>query len=161
MGHLQKNEKKKTKRKNINQHNGVVVEHCPIRAFEPPGHIRRFWLLAFIVLCCHLHFLDVCVHSYILYIPVVMLKTILKNSCILSYQSDLSSSRAKNKALGLAGQADILIGHLHNFDTIMVKFWMAIVENCMENGQWPVTAILSSVQYAEVLNQMCALRSKS
>ena len=49
-------------------------------------------------------------------------------------------SRAKNKALGLAGQAEILIGHLYN---LMVKFWVAIVESCTENGQWPA-AILSS-----------------
>ena len=41
--------------------------------------------------------------------------------------------RAKNKALGLAGQAEILIGHLYNLIQSW-SFWVAIVENCTENG---------------------------
>ena len=51
--------------------------------------------------------------------------------------------RAENIAFGLAGHAEILIGHLYNLIQIIIKFWVAIVENCIENGQWPA-AILSS-----------------
>ena len=44
--------------------------------------------------------------------------------------------RAENKASSLAGRTEILIGHLYtiNFDTIMIKFWVAMIENCTENG---------------------------
>ena len=54
-------------------------------------------------------------------------------------------NRAKNKALGLAGQAEILIGYLYNLIQSRSTFWVAIVENCTENGQWPA-AILSSAE---------------
>ena len=60
-------------------------------------------------------------------------------------------SRVENKASGLAGLSEILNGHLYNlmqarsnferpsvqFDANKIKFWVAIVENCTENGQWP------------------------
>ena len=61
-----------------------------------------------------------------------------------NHKVDRVCSRAKNKVWGLAGQAEILIGHLYNLMQTWSNFWVAIVENCMENGQWPA-AILSSV----------------
>ena len=48
--------------------------------------------------------------------------------------------RAKNKALGLAGQVEVLIGHLYNHG----QFFGGHCRNCAENGQWPA-AVLSSV----------------
>ena len=56
-----------------------------------------------------------------------------------------TSGRAKNKASGLGGQAEILIGHLYNLIQSWSNFWMTIVENCMES-HWPA-AILSSEWY--------------
>ena len=55
--------------------------------------------------------------------------------------------RAKNKALGLAGQAEIMIGHLYNLIQSWTKFWVAIVENCTENGQWPAAILSSTHQF--------------
>ena len=43
----------------------------------------------------------------------------------------------QNKALGLAGQAEVLIGHLYNLIQSWSNFWVAIAENCTESGQWP------------------------
>ena len=66
-------------------------------------------------------------------------------SCTLVnlYPNSVFEGRAKNKAL--AGQAEILIGHLYNLIQSWSHFWVAIVENCTVNGQWPA-AILSSVR---------------
>ena len=55
----------------------------------------------------------------------------------------MNDGSAKNKVLGLAGQAEILIGYLYNLIQSWSNFWVAIVENCTENGQWPAV-ILSS-----------------
>ena len=66
--------------------------------------------------------------------------------------------RAKNKALGLAGHAEILIGHLYSLIQSWSNFWVAIVENCTENGQWPA-AILSSasMQASSTPSLLCTL----
>ena len=53
----------------------------------------------------------------------------------------MPACRAENKTLSLAGQTEILIGHLY---TIMIKVWVAIVANCTENGLGPAV-IFSSV----------------
>ena len=49
----------------------------------------------------------------------------------------LQRSRAKIKALGLAGQAEILIGHLHNLIQSWSNFWVAIAKTArkMASGQ--------------------------
>ena len=67
--------------------------------------------------------------------------------------------RAKNKALGLAGQAEILIGHLYNLIQSWSNFWVAMVENCTQNGQWPA-AILSSVAGLSTLVMLLATASQ-
>ena len=47
-------------------------------------------------------------------------------------------SDAKNKALGLAGQTETLIGHLYNFDTIMGKL---LGGHCRKlHRKWPVAS---------------------
>ena len=55
----------------------------------------------------------------------------------------LEMSRAENKTSGLAGQIEIFDWPSVQVDTIMIKFWAAIVENCTENGHGPA-AIFSS-----------------
>ena len=57
-----------------------------------------------------------------------------------------SLCRAINKVLGLAGQAEILIGHLYNLIQSWSHFLVAIVENCTENGQWPAATLSSAVR---------------
>ena len=54
----------------------------------------------------------------------------------------VDASRAKNKALGLAGQAEILIGHPYNLIQSWSNFWVATVENCTDSCYFELCASL-------------------
>ena len=65
---------------------------------------------------------------------------------LVNYSLPHNEGRAKNNPFGLAGRAEILIGHLYNLIQSWSNFFGGpIVGNCAENGQWPA-AILSSVR---------------
>ena len=58
-------------------------------------------------------------------------------------------SRAENKTLGLVGQTEIWIGHLYNLIQLLIKFWVAIAENCTENG------LGSAVIFSSAVSENC------
>ena len=61
-----------------------------------------------------------------------------------------TSCRAENKTSGLAGQTEILIGHLYTF---MIKFWVAIVENCTENSYGPYNTKSDEVRFMNEIHK--------
>ena len=55
--------------------------------------------------------------------------------CMMWHMGSCLNVRVENKALGLAGRNEVLIGHTCRYN--LIKFWVAIVtvEICTENGQ--------------------------
>ena len=53
-------------------------------------------------------------------------------------------SRAEHRTSGLASQNQNFDWPSVQFDTVIIKFWLAIVENCMENGHGPAVIFSSA-----------------
>ena len=70
--------------------------------------------------------------------------THISHPCEQSKILALSPVRGKNKAVGLADQNEILIGHLYNLIQIRSNFGWAMTENCSENGWWPAVILTSA-----------------